>query len=407
VKEAFGEIRLPILKDLPMVHELEVSGAARVSDYKLGTTGTVWAYNGNVIYSPVNGLRLRGNYARAVRAPNQVELFTPFGQNFTPGNWTDPCDVNQVGAGSANRAANCVAAGVPAGTVLTPFYGGSIGFLSGGNENLRAETSDSITVGGVLQPAMIPGLSLSVDYYSIKISDVITAPSAQQVFNACYDLPSLDNPFCALFTREDATGGQSGIAYGIQNNSLHLGPQNYAKLKARGLDIEVGYRHQLGQLGRLDTRLNWTHALELTQWIDPTNPAFGDRLLSEDSAACACANPQDAFNWDTSLKHGRFTFGYRMRYIGKMTVGTYESAHTFEGRAPSDADYSERVWLPSRFYHDLRLGIDVGPKYNFYLGVDNFTNTQPPYNQSGIGGGSAIYDAIGRFYYAGVKANFR
>jgi outer membrane receptor protein involved in Fe transport len=398
VKEAFGEIRLPILKDLPMVHELEISGAARVSDYKVGNTGTVWAYNGNAIYSPVNGVRLRGNYARAVRAPNQVELFTPFGQNYTSGNVTDPCDVNQIGSGSSNRGANCVAAGIPAGTHI--IYSGSIGFLSGGNTDLKAETSNSITLGGVLTPAMLPGFSLSVDYYSIKIKNVITAPSAQQVFNACYDLPSLSNPFCALFSREDASGGQSGIPYGIQNNSLHLGPQNYAKLKARGVDIEAAYRHQIGNLGRLDTRLNWTHALELTQWIDPTNPAYGDRLLSE------LGNPKDAFNWDTSLKNGRFTFGYRMRYIGKMTVGTYEATNSFEGRPPEDADYSEKAWYPSRIYHDVRLGIDVGPKYNFYMGVDNLTNVKPPYGLSGIGGGSAIYDSIGRFMYAGVQAKF-
>jgi outer membrane receptor protein involved in Fe transport len=350
----------------------------------------------------VPGFRLRGNYARAVRAPNQVELFTPLGQNFTPGNWTDPCDKDQIGA-NPNRAANCLAAGVPVGTVLTPLYGGSIGFLSGGSQDLQAERSNSITVGGVVTPKFLPGFSASVDYYSIKIKDVITAPTAQQVFNACYDLSDLNNPYCALFTRDTTGAGASGngVPYGIDTNSLHLTPLNYANLKARGLDIEVAYRHQVGALGRLDTRLNWTHALELSQWIDPTDLSHGDRLLSE------LGNPKDAFNWATSLQHGRFILGYKMRYIGRMTVGTYESQHSFEGRDPEDADYSERVWYPSRFYHDVRLGIDVGPKYNFYMGVDNLTNTQPPYNTSGIGGGSGIYDAIGRFYYAGVKANFK
>ena len=83
VKEAFGEIRIPIVKDIPFLRELEVDGAARVSDYSTGATGTVWAWNANLIYSPLPGLRLRGNIARAVRAPNQVELFTPFGQNFS------------------------------------------------------------------------------------------------------------------------------------------------------------------------------------------------------------------------------------------------------------------------------------------------------------------------------------
>ena len=151
VKEAFGEIRIPIIKDVPGLQEFEISGAARVSDYSLGTTGTVWAYSGSAVWAPIKGLRFRGNYARSVRAPNQVELFTPFGQNFSLVN--DPCDVNQVGAGSDNRAANCVAAGIPAGTSIT--YSSSLPFLSGGNENLEAEKSDSITIGGVFTPTFL------------------------------------------------------------------------------------------------------------------------------------------------------------------------------------------------------------------------------------------------------------
>ena len=85
VKEAFAEIRIPIVKDVPFLQELEVSGAARVSNYNLGNTGTVWAYNGSVIWSPIDGVRFRGNYGRSVRAPNQVELFSEPGQNFAPG----------------------------------------------------------------------------------------------------------------------------------------------------------------------------------------------------------------------------------------------------------------------------------------------------------------------------------
>src|SRR6185369_13297558 len=65
VKEAFGEIRIPIVKDVPFLRELELSGAARVSDYNLGNTGTVWAYSASGIWSPVNGLRIRGNYGRS------------------------------------------------------------------------------------------------------------------------------------------------------------------------------------------------------------------------------------------------------------------------------------------------------------------------------------------------------
>jgi len=403
VKEAFGEIRLPLLRDVPLVNELEVSGAARVSDYNLGNTGTVWAYNANAIYSPVAGVRFRGNYARAVRAPNQVELFTPFGANFSL--ISDPCDADNVGAGSASRAANCIAAGVPAGTQI--IYTSSLPFKSGGNDELEAEVSNSITLGGVLTPRFLPGFSASADYYDIKVKKAIQFLSAQFVIDQCYDSPSLANPFCAFFSR--ATGGAPGHdsqPFGIIDNSLHVTPFNFAKLRTRGLDMEVAYRKRIGNIGRLDTKLSWTHVFEFTQNTDPSNPKFEDRVLSE------LPNPQDAFNWNSSLQHGRFTFGYQMRYIGKMVTSSYEDFFKFPGGCigddcpPFNTDVNSKVWYPSRFYHDVRLGVDVGPKFNFYMGVDNLTNAKPPYGLSGIGGGSAIYDSIGRFYYAGVVAKF-
>jgi outer membrane receptor protein involved in Fe transport len=403
VKEAFGEIRIPIIKDRPLLRELELDGAARVSKYKLGDTGTVWAWNATAIYSPLPGLRFRGNIARSVRAPNQSELFTPFGQNFSL--LADPCDRDNVGAGSATRQANCIASGVPAGTPLV--YTDSLPFLSGGNQKLQAEVSNSITVGGVYQASFLPGFSVSVDYYNIRVKKAIQSLSAQFILNQCVDLATINNPFCAFFTR--ATGTQVGhdqLPFAVLDNSLHVSPFNFAKLTARGIDIEVAYRHQIGRVGRLDSKLTWTHALELTNNTNPGNPSFQDRLLSE------LANPVDAFNWDSSLQHGRFTFGYRMRYIGKMVTAAYEDFFKFPGGCtpsgcpPFNTDVNDKVFYPTTFYHDVRLGIDVGPKYNFYMGVDNLLNTKPPYGLSGIGGGSAIYDAIGRFYYAGVVAKF-
>lgn len=397
VKEAFGELSIPIIKDRPFLRELEVDGAARVSNYNLGSTGTVWAWNANAIYSPIPGLRLRGNIARAVRAPNQSELFTPFGTNYSL--VTDPCDAVAIQSGSQNRAANCLAAGVPAGQRIQ--YLSSLQFLQGGNPDLKAEVSHSVTLGGVWTPRFVPGFSASVDYYNIKVAKAIEYLSAQGILDQCYDLPSLNNAYCALFTR--ATGTQLGhnqLQYGILDNTLHVEPYNYAKLRARGIDTEIAYRHQVGGIGRFDTRLTWTHVLERTDFVSTGDPNFGDRLLSE------LGNAQDLFNWNSTLQHGRFTFGYQMRYVGKMVTAAYEDFFPFEGRPAQDPNINDRVWYPARIYHDVRFGVDVGPKYNFYMGVDNLTNVKPPYGLSGIGGGSSIYDAIGRFYYAGIKTNF-
>jgi outer membrane receptor protein involved in Fe transport len=341
---------------------------------------------------------LRGNRARSVRAPNQVELFTPPGQNFSL--VTDPCDVNAVGQGSDNRQANCIAAGIPAGTSIT--YSSSLPFLSGGNPGLEAEKSKSTTLGGVLTPRFLPGFSLSADYYNIRVDSAISGVAAQTILNLCYDLPSLDNPFCALFQRGDAAGNNAhaGVPFGITPNSLLQSPVNFAKLRARGVDVEAAYRGRIGNVGQLSSTLTYTRVLDLSQFVDPTDPSFEDRLLSE------LGNPKDSFNWNSSLQRGRFTLGYQMRYIGKMVLNFAEDIYSVNGDPPQNEDFYVKKFYPSRWYHDARLGIDVTDRYNFYLGVDNLTDTKPPINASGIGGGSSIYDVRGRFYYAGAVAKF-
>jgi outer membrane receptor protein involved in Fe transport len=425
VKEAFGEIRMPILKDRPFVNELEVDGAVRASNYSIGKTGTVWAYNGSVIWAPVHGFRFRGNYGRSVRAPNQSELFAQPGQNFAPG-FGDPCSSINIGAGSTFRAQNCATAGRPGGTdsTLNPSHPGnnppvpnpagpydfrydeSLELVSGGNTNLQAEKSDSWTLGFVATPAMIPGFSLSVDYYNIKVKNVITSPSPQAIVNACYDLPSLNNPFCGLFQRVAAgqVGPRGEQPFRIIEGSLFQGPLNYAKLVAKGLDFEVAYRHGLGSFGRLDTLLRYTRVFDRSNFLDPTNPNFKDVIVGIHGGELG--DPRDSFNWNTNIQHGRFTLGYQLRYISHMYVDTYEDINSVQGRPPQNADYAQFEFYPAVFYHDVRLGVDVGPKYNFYLGVDNLTNVKPPLGLTGIGSGSAIYDVRGRFYYAGVVAKF-
>ena len=78
-------------------HGAHLSGAARLADYR-GSTGTVYAYNGGIDWSPVRDIRFRANYSRAVRAPNLTDLYTPLGQNFAPG-FQDPCAADQIGTG--------------------------------------------------------------------------------------------------------------------------------------------------------------------------------------------------------------------------------------------------------------------------------------------------------------------
>jgi outer membrane receptor protein involved in Fe transport len=395
VKEVFGEIRLPVLRDTPFFEELTLSAAARVSDYK-GATGTVYAYNAGIDWAPIRDIRFRANYSRAVRAPNLSDLSFPLSQNFAL--VADPCADRNIT--TTQRAANCLADGVPAGYDFV--YDSSLGFLSGGNPNLREETSDSYTVGAVLQPRFLPGFSLTVDYYDITVNNVITSLSAQSVLNACYDQADINNQFCDQFARNTGPGpGPHGEIVGqVLEGSLSVVPLNFAKLKVRGIDAELGYRRSIEGIGDFSTRLIYTRSLENTSFLNPIDTGRGNRLLSE------LGNPRDNFNLDVDLKTGPFTFGYELRYIGKMTNGAYENYFAFQGRPPQNEDAFDFKFWPEVFYHDIRLGIDAGDNFNFYLGVDNLLNRNPPLGLSGIGDGSGIYTNRGRFFYSGVVAEF-
>jgi outer membrane receptor protein involved in Fe transport len=139
VKEVYGEIQIPILSDTPFFEELTLSAAGRISDYN--TIGTVYSYNAGVEWAPIRDIRLRANYGRSVRAPNAAETAFPIVPNFAPG-FADPCSGAQIGAGSATRAANCLADLGPALLANLATLGApSLPVLSGSNPDLDEETS--------------------------------------------------------------------------------------------------------------------------------------------------------------------------------------------------------------------------------------------------------------------------
>lgn len=396
VKEIFGEISIPLIKDVFLIKELTINGAGRIADYK-GSVGTVYAYDGQVSWRPVDDLQLRGGYSRAVRSPYLGEQFSPLGQNFTPAP-ADPCSARNISTGSATRAANCATAGRPTGYDYV--YAASLEIQSGGNSELSEETSDSYTLGGVFTPSFVPGLALSVDYYNIKVKNVITSPSVQNALNACYDSPTLDNQFCALFQRAGADGGPRGeIPFQILEGSYQDLPQNYARLQASGVDTQIGYNHDFGFV-KANLKGVWTHVIDRSDFTDPARPNFQNVLKDE------LSYPSDQFNINTDIKFGAFTVGHTIRWIGGMYLNTFEDYNGVNGEPPQNVDYADVVKYPDVWYNDVRISVDVNDKFHFYSGVTNVGNVKPPYGLTGIGTGSGIYDNRGRFFYAGVTAKF-
>ncbi|MEH3107496.1 MAG: TonB-dependent receptor [Sphingomonas fennica] len=402
VKEVFGEVSVPIVRDLPLLRELTVRGSGRIADYK-GATGTVYAYGGEAVWKPVDDLRLRASYTRAVRAPNLVELYSSQSQNFADAP-SDPCSARNIGTGSPNRVANCRAAGIPANYDFV--YTQSIEIVSGGNPDLTEEKSDNYTIGGVLTPSFVPGLSLSVDYYKITVNNVISSVDTQDILNNCYDSATLNNPFCASFTRASAAGGPAGeVPFQVLQGSLLVSSLNFAKLKVRGIDTELAYRRDIG-FGTLGLRATWTRALQNDQFLNPSDPTVADRLLSE------VGDPKNRVNFNGTFQKGKVTLGYQLRWIGRQVFGEAENTQSVQGRAPENADFADARGYGNVFYHDIRGDLAINDKFTIYGGVDNLLDRFPPWGATGVGAGidnvgvTGLYDNRGRYFYAGVVAKF-
>jgi outer membrane receptor protein involved in Fe transport len=431
VLEAFGELRIPVLRDMPFAQELSLEAAGRVSDYRkgAGTTGTVWTYNIGGIYAPVQDIRFRAGYARSVRAPTQNNLYAVPTQTFLNG-LIDPCSQVNIRNGTANRVANCAAAGVPTTEIIngatvpwTNLPASGIRGLQGSNPDLNSEKGTSLTVGAVFQPRFLPGFSLTVDYYDIKVKNVINTLAPQTVIDNCYDSTTgINNPYCAnVFRRADGTfQGQSNrnvggttVQYtvGPNDSSFFARPFNYAKFTASGIDLDAAYRHRFGAV-TLDLRgvLSWIEHRDT--YTNANDPGFRDRTKSE------LADPEWAGSFSAKADFGLIDVSYNLRWIGKQTIDFYETTHTLDGRPPTDLDKFPVVWTPNVFYHAIRLGIEPEGKYRFYVGVDNVFDRAPPYGFDGTCGtggvfacgaggvGTGIYENVGRFFYAGAELKF-
>ena len=430
--EAFGELRLPILADLPFVKELTVEGAARYSKYR-GIKG-VWAYNAGATYSPFNGLRLRGGYARSVRVPTLSDAFATATQTFANG-LTDPCD-QPGGTNSSNnittnpnRAANCAAAGIPTtvtftdntgATVTVPFtnvpQSGVVG-INSGNAGLRPEKGTSITLGGIVQPAFMPGFALTVDYYRIKVRDVISGLTGQAIINRCYDDPTgINNEFCGAISRQSSTtnplanfafAGQStrtinGVTYNFPTtgNAFINQPYNFAALIRRGIDFDASYNRRLWGNVRFSGHAIASLLLQSENFSYLTQPDRSDKIDE------GLGDPRWGATWNGNLDFGKFDVTYSGVYVGRQAILAWETQFSHQGRGPTNPDARPIKWYPSQITHNMRVNWDAMSKLRLYAGVDNIANLKPPYDLWGNEAGSN-YNPTGRFFYGGAEVKFR
>lgn len=210
-------------------------------------TFDTWTYKIGGQWEPGYGLKIRGNYARAVRAPNISELFAPIATGLT-NLGTDPC-AGAAPVTNADLRAVCIAQGAPAfaiGSITQPIAG-QANATTGGNLNLGPEKADTYTVGIVFQPEFVSGLSLTVDYFNIKIKKAITIPTPGDVISLCFDnltAASATDPNCTSIGRDPNTGNLNGDP--ATTTGLPLALTNLGTHTGEGVDLTVNYTRDLG-----------------------------------------------------------------------------------------------------------------------------------------------------------------
>ena len=413
VKEAYAEVNVPILKDQPFANQLDLRAAGRISDYS--TIGSVKTWNIGGDWAPIPDIRFRATYAKAVRAPNIGELFTGPSQTFPTG-LVDPCQGITL-ASTGTTATQCLA---DPGVVQNINTNGSFqqtqadkqgvsGFVSG-NPNLGPETSKSLTAGVVINPRSIApalrNLVLSVDYFDYKITDAVAFPAPQDLLNLCYN--EADATACSFITRfPTAVGSASAGALQFVNASAI----NASVIKERGIDTVLQYRTGLSWLMdglSANARISWTHYFKgfvITLPGEKPNPFVGEVGASKDKA-------DGTISFNTS----KWSVSFTGTYIGKALEDDrfIDAANVTRAKfhlgppLPYDA-----ISVPAIFYLDSQVSFTPIKNYEFYVGVDNLTNTKAPnllsgttFNNTGSDTAAAVYDIFGRRYYAGVRLKF-
>lgn len=384
-KEIFGEINVPLLADVPFVQYLDLTAAYRYQDYT--TTGGDSSYGVGLEWTVNRDIRFRGNFAKAVRAPNINELFGGGSEGYSQ--IEDPCDATRVNLGNfaANRRANCAALG------LSPDFVQSTAtrpVVSQGNPDLAPEEGETLTLGVVLTPSFLPGLAVTIDHYDIKMSDVIASLGWRNIINNCVDSPDLSNPFCTSVSR-----GSDGNITRVLNQVL-----NVAEYTNSGWDVTASYRTDLVKLGLPDYgSLSFNAAAGFLEDLT-YDPVPGDASVRDEQAG-ELPNPKRRMNFRVTWDYDRVSVSYANQYLSSMVRSNQDQPGTYEPyKAPS--------WLT----HDIRAEYRFD-RFSVFAGVNNFTNEEPPqtpFTWTGTalntGFNASIYSNLGRYAYIGVNARF-
>jgi len=410
VYELFGEARVPLVQDAPWAKDLNLELGYRFSDYSTATN-TTQAYKIGLNWGITDDIKIRGGYNRAVRAPNVTELFTPQSVGLFSG--TDPC------AGSNPPVAQCMISGATAAQLaagITQCPSAQCSALQGGNPNLQAEKADTYTFGVVLRPHWVPGFDMSVDYFNIKVANLISSFPALTVIN-CFR--NNDPSSCALIHRDPTTGSIFGNQGFVIATNVNAG-----FLRTSGVDVNANYHTNfsdwgLGEWGGLSFSFTGTWTREYVTQPFQGSGTFDCAGLY--GVVCSSnANKGPIPKWRHKLRvtwttPWPVTLSADWRYIAAVKFDVNDS-NPFLRDAFGRVDLPD-ARIPPVGYLDLSGTWKVRDTVTLRAGINNVFDTDPKILDSNdfaasgppAGNGNTYpgtYDSLGRFVFVGITADF-
>jgi len=414
-REGFFEARLPLVDDKFLAQSLALETGYRYSDYNLGFKTNTYKFG--VEWSPISDIRLRGSFQRAVRAPNVTELFTP--QVVALDGNADPCAA-APGKTPAATPAQCALGnpGVAPGSYpVTPNSANQYNGLLGGNTKLNPETALTTSFGIGWTPSFVPNLRLQIDYFDIKIENVITTIGADTILQQCYNAGN----FCNDIHRDaDSSLWLSNSGYVVDSLA------NVGKLETRGIDIDLSYGFDVGPAGKIRTNLVGTYVDEYIVTpisADPTTK-FNCAGLYGDTCSSGASTSNPIFRWRHTL---RTTWSTPWQGLDLTASWRYFSAMKLDSTSPqanlaapggatvaNGGISSSDARINAFNYLDLSAAVKLADKMTFRVGVNNVFDKDPPIiggsNLPGVAGNGntfpQVYDALGRFIFGQLTVQF-
>ena len=412
--ETYIEANLPLVQGMPMLQSLGIGGGFR--DTEASATGSATqrynSWKAGLDWTPVKGVRFRAEQQRATRAPNVNELFAPVVTGLATLS-VDPCQGNKITAADAGKAGTltnlCQTTGVPTsqiGAVAAP-SSNQINNTSGGNPDLKPEKADTSTLGLVWEPAFADNLSMTLDFWQIKVKEAVSNATTGQVINGCYDTalnPGLiNNAFCQGIQRDPGNGGLNGTgSKGVVTQSSNLGAYNF-----KGIDLGATYRLPLKAIGKPELgRVDFTFQASFLQKADfrslPTVATL--EWAGHYGVDVGVPYPKTKFSQRTTWNVGDFSLGYNWRHIGGTSVQTDQVGNFLP----------QNESIKAVNYVDLNGSWQVLKNLKLSLTVNNALDKKPPNIGTGVTTGSynfgntipLLYDVIGRRYTLSATGTF-